>query len=235
MAAFSSDGREDVRYVRSKGLLPPIRSRMPRPTSPDFERALDAARRAAIRHAGVDLARQRTYRRLLLVVTDGEPSDASTMSMTTLFSSRMHARVVLWLEQNGNRHLFASASIPTRPHISIVFLWPPKCRENRRRRPAHGSAAETVPDADTVTRSPLLRRTYGRARGFRHQQLTYPAYGAVNVARAGAVLQALVLSAVGWAFAPATLAEERSGGAVRSCTCHRHRCVGDRYQRPRDM
>ncbi|WP_164107781.1 hypothetical protein, partial [Serratia marcescens] len=30
---------------------------------------------AAIRHAGVDLAGQRSYRRLLLVVTDGEPSD----------------------------------------------------------------------------------------------------------------------------------------------------------------
>ena len=30
---------------------------------------------AAIRHAGDDLARQRSYRRLLLVVTDGEPSD----------------------------------------------------------------------------------------------------------------------------------------------------------------
>ena len=28
-----------------------------------------------MRHAGADLARERSYRRLLLVVTDGEPSD----------------------------------------------------------------------------------------------------------------------------------------------------------------
>lgn len=30
----------------------------------------------AIRHAAEDLSRQRSYRRLLLVVTDGEPSDS---------------------------------------------------------------------------------------------------------------------------------------------------------------
>jgi nitric oxide reductase activation protein len=30
---------------------------------------------AAMRHAGADLSTQRSYRRLLLVVTDGEPSD----------------------------------------------------------------------------------------------------------------------------------------------------------------
>ena len=30
---------------------------------------------AAIRHAGADLGVQETYRKLLLIVTDGEPSD----------------------------------------------------------------------------------------------------------------------------------------------------------------
>ena len=74
IAAFCSNGREDIRYVRVK----------------DFERPFDqfAAARlaglsgdfstrlgAVVRHAGNDLRRQKSYRRLLLVVTDGEPSD----------------------------------------------------------------------------------------------------------------------------------------------------------------
>lgn len=74
IAAFCSNGREDVRYARIK----------------DFDRSLDgfALTRlagvtgeystrlgAVIRHAGNDLRRQRSHRRLLLIVTDGEPSD----------------------------------------------------------------------------------------------------------------------------------------------------------------
>lgn len=72
--AFSSNGREEVRYRRLK----------------DFEQAYDTAAHgalaglesglstrlgAAMRHAGTFLARQNSHRRLLLVVTDGEPSD----------------------------------------------------------------------------------------------------------------------------------------------------------------
>jgi hypothetical protein len=72
--AFCSDGRNEVRYQRVK----------------DFGSAYDdAAKRrlaglsgklstrmgAALRHAGRQLAQQPTHRRLLLVVTDGEPSD----------------------------------------------------------------------------------------------------------------------------------------------------------------
>ncbi|WP_158553258.1 MULTISPECIES: nitric oxide reductase activation protein NorD [Mesorhizobium] len=74
IAAFCSDTREDVRYLRIK----------------DFERsfdeyalgrlaglesALSTRLGAVIRHAGHDLKRRSSYRRLLLVVTDGEPSD----------------------------------------------------------------------------------------------------------------------------------------------------------------
>ncbi|PWE52509.1 VWA domain-containing protein [Metarhizobium album] len=74
IAAFCSNGREDVRYTRIK----------------DFSHSLDGfafARLAGIageystrlgaviRHAANDLRRQRSHRRLLLIVTDGEPSD----------------------------------------------------------------------------------------------------------------------------------------------------------------
>lgn len=74
IAAFCSDTRDDIRYFRIK----------------DFEDAYDQRARsrlaglasnlstrlgAAIRHAGDDLSRRKSYRRLLLVISDGEPSD----------------------------------------------------------------------------------------------------------------------------------------------------------------
>ena len=72
--AFCSDTRDDVHYYRLK----------------DFQTAYDAAAQrrlaglsarfstrmgAALRHAAQDLVRQMSYRRLLLMISDGEPSD----------------------------------------------------------------------------------------------------------------------------------------------------------------
>ncbi|WP_340117796.1 VWA domain-containing protein [Pelagibius sp. 7325] len=74
ISAFCSNGREEVRYTRIKefersfateaharlaGLAPAYSTRMG----------------AALRHAAADLQRQRSYRRLVLLLTDGEPSD----------------------------------------------------------------------------------------------------------------------------------------------------------------
>ena len=74
LRAFASAGREDVRFIRIK----------------DFSEAYDAAAQArlaglesglstrlgaALRHAGAELADVATHRKLLIVVTDGEPSD----------------------------------------------------------------------------------------------------------------------------------------------------------------
>lgn len=74
IAAFSSDRREDVRYVRVKDFSRPF-DRTADANLAGLQSGLSTRLGAAIRHAGADLARQRTYRRLLLVVTDGEPSD----------------------------------------------------------------------------------------------------------------------------------------------------------------
>lgn len=74
MAAFSSDGRDDVRYVRVKDFSRPF-DRFVNANLAGLQSGLSTRLGAAIRHAGADLASQRTYRRLLLVVTDGEPSD----------------------------------------------------------------------------------------------------------------------------------------------------------------
>jgi nitric oxide reductase activation protein len=74
VAAFCSNRRDDVRYMRVK----------------DFGQRFDTAAAAALvglrpgystrlgaalRHAGADLAGQQTHRRLVLVISDGEPSD----------------------------------------------------------------------------------------------------------------------------------------------------------------
>lgn len=74
IAAFCSNGREDVRYVRIKDFARPFDgfalSRLAGITGNHSTRL-----GAVIRHAAGDLRRQRSHRRLLLVVTDGEPSD----------------------------------------------------------------------------------------------------------------------------------------------------------------
>lgn len=74
IAAFSSNRRDDVRYTRIKDFGEPYgvpaRSAL-MGLSPGYSTRLGAA----LRHAGADLARQLTHRRLVLVVSDGEPSD----------------------------------------------------------------------------------------------------------------------------------------------------------------
>ena len=74
IAAFCSNGREDVRYIRIKDFGSPFdRFAVARLAglSGDYSTRLGAV----IRHARSDLRWQRSFRRLLLIVTDGEPSD----------------------------------------------------------------------------------------------------------------------------------------------------------------
>lgn len=72
--AFCSDGLKDVRYFRLKdfaenyGTLCASRLAGLRP-------GLSTRMGAALRHAGREIAGRLSYRRLVLVVTDGEPSD----------------------------------------------------------------------------------------------------------------------------------------------------------------
>ncbi len=72
--AFCSNGRSDVRYVRVKEFAerfgPQAKARLA-----GLRGGYSTRMGAALRHAGSELARQATYRRLLLIVTDGEPSD----------------------------------------------------------------------------------------------------------------------------------------------------------------
>ncbi|WP_052833135.1 VWA domain-containing protein [Bradyrhizobium sp. LTSP885] len=71
---FNSDGRERVRYLRIKSFDEPmdavVRARLAGLGSSHSTRL-----GAALRHAGSYLAQRRAFRKVLVVLTDGEPSD----------------------------------------------------------------------------------------------------------------------------------------------------------------
>lgn len=72
--AFSSDGRKDVRYVRIKDFGEPY-GKAGKARLAGLRPGYSTRMGAALRHAGASIARQLTHRRLVMLVTDGEPSD----------------------------------------------------------------------------------------------------------------------------------------------------------------
>ena len=74
IAGFCSNNRDDVRYYRIKDFSNPLDEQI-HARMASLDSNLSTRMGIAIRHAGTNLARQHTYRRLLLIITDGEPSD----------------------------------------------------------------------------------------------------------------------------------------------------------------
>ena len=74
ISAFCSDGKEDVHYYRIKNFDSPYDSSA-RAYLAGLKGKLSTRMGTAMRHATSDLINQHTHRRLLLVVSDGEPSD----------------------------------------------------------------------------------------------------------------------------------------------------------------
>ena len=72
--AFCSNGREEVRYTRIKDFQTPF-NEVTKARLAGLQSGYSTRIGAALRHAGAELESQLTHRRLLLVVTDGEPSD----------------------------------------------------------------------------------------------------------------------------------------------------------------
>jgi nitric oxide reductase NorD protein len=98
LSAFASAGRDDVRHVRIK----------------DFSESYDGAARsrlaglapglstrlgAALRHAGAEIAGIRSHRKLVLVLSDGEPSDIDVEDPQDLVEDAR--RAVLALKHRG--------------------------------------------------------------------------------------------------------------------------------------
>ncbi len=71
---FCSDGRHDVEYYRFKDFSQPYND-VARARLAGMGGKLSTRMGAAVRHAAAALARQRSARKLLLVITDGEPAD----------------------------------------------------------------------------------------------------------------------------------------------------------------
>lgn len=74
IAAFRSDRRESVYYYRIKDFEAPYDTAT-KANLAGLEGGMSTRIGAAMRHAAQELKEQRTHRRLLLVVTDGEPFD----------------------------------------------------------------------------------------------------------------------------------------------------------------
>ncbi len=98
LMAFASDGREQVRLTRIKDFAEPFavatQARLAGLTP-----GLSTRLGAALRHAGADLAGVRSYRRLVLVLTDGEPSDIDVPDPADLVEDSR--RAVLGLRARG--------------------------------------------------------------------------------------------------------------------------------------
>jgi hypothetical protein len=98
IAAFASDGREAVRYLQIKPFGAPLDATVGAALAgltPAFSTRLGAA----LRHAGASLARQASHRRLVLLLTDGEPSDIDCPDPRYLVEDAR--RAVLGLEGQG--------------------------------------------------------------------------------------------------------------------------------------
>jgi hypothetical protein len=98
LLAFASDGRERVRLTRIKDFAEPFAgaayARLAG-VSPGLSTRLGAA----LRHAGAELAGVRAFRRLVLVLTDGEPSDIDVPDPRDLVEDSR--RAVLALRSRG--------------------------------------------------------------------------------------------------------------------------------------
>ncbi len=98
IAAFCSNQREEVRYYRVKDFDTPY-EKLPQSYLAGLSSGFSTRLGAAIRHAGEDLKAQLTHRRLLLVLTDGEPSDVDISDKKYLVEDARHA--VHTLAQDG--------------------------------------------------------------------------------------------------------------------------------------
>ncbi len=98
LRAFASAGRDDVRLTRLKDfdepMTPAVAARLAG-LSPGLSTRLGAA----LRHAGAELGPQRTTRKLVLVLTDGEPSDIDVAHPQELVEDAR--RAVLGLRLRG--------------------------------------------------------------------------------------------------------------------------------------
>lgn len=89
IAAFCSNRCEEVRYYRIKDFGAPYGA-MSKSCLAGLSGGYSTRIGAAMRHAAEDLKRQHTHRKLLLVITDGEPSDIDVPDRRYLVEDARH-------------------------------------------------------------------------------------------------------------------------------------------------
>jgi len=87
---FHSDGREKVHYLRLKEFDEPYGDSQ-RSVLMRQQGSLSTRMGTALRHAGFRLSQQRAEKRILLLVTDGEPSDIDVVDKDYLVEDARHA------------------------------------------------------------------------------------------------------------------------------------------------
>jgi nitric oxide reductase activation protein len=115
---FSSNGRHDVGYFRFKDFDAPYgvlaRSRLAGMSS-----GLSTRMGTALRHAGRQLDARRAHRKLILLITDGEPSDIDVHDPQYLL---LDAKKVV--EENGRRGIYTyclSLDAKADRYVSRIF------------------------------------------------------------------------------------------------------------------
>ncbi len=98
LMAFASNGREQVRLTRIKDFPEPFGT-VQRARLAGLSPGLSTRLGAALRHAGAELTAIRSFRRLVLVLTDGEPSDIDVPDPLDLIEDGR--RAVLGLRSRG--------------------------------------------------------------------------------------------------------------------------------------
>jgi nitric oxide reductase NorD protein len=98
LMAFASDGREQVRLTSIKDFAEPFAAEQ-RERLAGLAPGLSTRLGAALRHAGAELSSVRSFRRLVLVLTDAEPSDIDVVDALDLVEDSR--RAVLGLRARG--------------------------------------------------------------------------------------------------------------------------------------
>ncbi|MBO0711606.1 MAG: VWA domain-containing protein, partial [Acetobacteraceae bacterium] len=94
LMAFASDGRAHVRLTRVKDFTDPFGVEQ-RARLAGLKPGLSTRLGAALRHAGAEIASVRSFRRLVLVLTDAEPSDVDVPDPADLLEDSRRAAFAL--------------------------------------------------------------------------------------------------------------------------------------------
>jgi hypothetical protein len=90
LLAFASDGRDDVQVTAVKSFAEPYRADCIGRLA-GLSSGLSTRLGTALRHAGASIASARTLRKLVIVLTDGEPSDVDTAQIDLVEDARRAA------------------------------------------------------------------------------------------------------------------------------------------------